>query len=628
MNSLTTEEIKDNSIYFTLSTISILEHDKKEFLFNNLEIKQAITLKLFQAIEQDIYRGMDRVLYNISILDLVKLMDYNTFKSFFKGNIERYKFFASLPLKNTKLIEYYLENDEWFNEFLLLNDYYYSSFAALSYDIFKKIILKIDNGNYDFRNDFISSMPDEFIKQIIKENISLKSLIWILKASSNDILNDFFQNDERAIMVYKEFYIRGLIGNGITFSNEILKEDYFFEQLKSSGFVVFRELINKLERTNNIDIIDEHVQKYHTELLNSILSNGLFKDYDEILNNPNIMKEKFKIPFLFDDDVKSLFKKHFDYDRNNEPTFYNIEELIQKLQQITRLKTTEVICDILFKDNYYNVILNIKEILRYNSKLEQSVIPIDRIYLYQTILNFDKISIKDKMDICNRYVNANISEFFYDDIRTLKDLSYKEIQNSLFSTTNNKENKIQNNIKVYDLRDKEFTMLIRGIKKFSPINNHQRNCYSIISNENTSAYGDKNYLFYYGYNSFEIENVSHVLEMDSFSADLKDESPSHMVNRIMSPREITNNSFWYSEFDIINELDENGEYISKKPDFLVVYDEIEDKHLYEAERLNIPIVLIKSRKLDEKNKTNIPLNQFEDIYVHNEYGEETLQKGR
>ena len=56
-------------------------------------------------------------------------------------------------------------------------------------------------------------------------------------------------------------------------------------------------------------------------------------------------------------------------------------------------KISEVVVDALFCDNIYNVWLNIKEMLRYNSKLdaEDKVLDNDKIDFYQMILNFDKI---------------------------------------------------------------------------------------------------------------------------------------------------------------------------------------------------------------------------------------------
>ena len=118
-----------------------------------------------------------------------------------------------------------------------------------------------------------------------------------------------------------------------------------------------------------------------------------------------------------------------------------------------------MVVDALFCDNIYNVWLNIKEMLRYNSKLdaEDKVLDNDKIDFYQMILNFDKISCEDKINLFNKLYDKNISVSFYDDLRKLKDISYDMIKKDLIDLSKCDDKLVSNDIddvKVYDLRDK------------------------------------------------------------------------------------------------------------------------------------------------------------------------------
>mgnify|MGYP003315802396 CR=1 FL=1 len=57
--------------------------------------------------------------------------------------------------------------------------------------------------------------------------------------------------------------------------------------------------------------------------------------------------------------------------------------------------------------------------------------------------------------------------------------------------------------------------------------------------------------YLYGYNTLEKERVLHVLEVDAYSENDKEDA-SKYVNRIMTSKEIVNSSISYSEIQIIN----------------------------------------------------------------------------
>ena len=92
-----------------------------------------------------------------------------------------------------------------------------------------------------------------------------------------------------------------------------------------------------------------------------------------------------------------------------------------------------LLCHALFSDNIYNVGINIREMIRYNNKLDKNdgALDDDRVAFYKMILDFDNISSKDKIKLFNEFKDRNFSLTFYDDLRKLKDASYDMIKNDL-----------------------------------------------------------------------------------------------------------------------------------------------------------------------------------------------------
>ena len=74
---------------------------------------------------------------------------------------------------------------------------------------------------------------------------------------------------------------------------------------------------------------------------------------------------------------------------------------------------------------------------------------------------------------------------------------------------------------VYDLRNKNFYMLVRGEERHQDVTTTKRNCYSIISNENTNIFG-QGIMTTYGYNYLDVDRVLHIFEEDSYSSDLNE----------------------------------------------------------------------------------------------------------
>lgn len=655
------EELVNNMDSLSLvNNMAFLSTSERKSVLNNSSVLNKLRSELLKDCNKgDIYRNFREILDILDLDDIFKIFDYNIINNFYKeltisdfpnykndynnGNYEvlgiiskkisdsvnrkknEYKLFVCLFEKNPdKVMEWILSDNNLFREVMFLSDDMYSIFASLSYDVIVRTIYKLEEINFIKENigcNFISCLDSDNQKKLLDEAFNDDTLIKIISYFRKDVVSYFFEYDKRSIYLYKKIPgIRGLIRSGVKFNREILIRDDFFDLLKGTDFAEFRNNINSIEKHNDPMIIEKKLNKYYDELIDQYDYNiGMFKEYINILNNPSILNN-FNDTFIFDTNVRMLFINYRLRDENGY-TFTDKDKLIQELKKETSKKLSEIVVDALFADNIYNVWLNIKEMLRYNNNLdiEHRVIDSERSSFYEMILNFDNISSEDKINLFNKLRDKNISTIFYDDLRRIKDYAYDKIKEDMIDLSKyndkiNKEYSAKYGFNVYDLRDCEYTMLVRTLgSRYKEETINTRDCYSIISNENSNVYGDGSIV--YGYYSFDNDNIIHMLEQDSFSSNSYDnENVTKYVNRIMTSKEIVNGSSWYSEIDIANSPNGTGKYKNMRPDFVVSYDKIRDIDVEEAKRLNIPIVVIKKTFLKDKDRIYSDFDSEIDAY--------------
>lgn len=610
------------------------------------EQRREFAINLLKEYSGDLYAGFRKLLSYFSVEQVLSIFDIKTIKSFFSGSNKphEYKLFTALMNKDVNgTISYVLKHDELFHEFFSLNDDFFS--YDLDYELFRSIILKMGDDITKYPGYFISCASAENQRMLLKEDISDKMLIYMLPRFNVDVISEFFEKDYRAIYLFEKFDIEKFIYNGVKFNDEIVKKKEFFDRLKCPDLLAFRRIINIAEANNNANIIDKRLHDYYDEIISSYDSEmGIFKDYMGVINDPDFVVSYYdKDPFIMSGIFEENIWEYKSFDDNGDEIINGTDGLINFLRDVTSKKLSEVIVDALFEDNIYNVWTNIREMIRFNDKLsnDKKVINEERLKFYNTILNFDSVSSDEKIDLYNNLKDKMVVHMYYDDLRKLKDLSYDLIKEDLFDVSDEKNEVNVNSeltdkygVKIYDMRDKEYTMLIRGQFEFRAQSNLRRNCYSIIGNDNSSSFGDAGeYLLYYGYNSFENDRVMHVLEQDSFSTDARNNnSPSFFVNRIMSSDEIVRGSSLFSEIDIANVKNEHGGYIVKKPDYMVFYDNGKcniNEYIREAKRLGIPIVMIKETKLSMDRTISVGFDRLRDRYFDsNNYGLSEVRNGR
>lgn len=620
-----------------LDKISVLNRKDREKVFNNALIKYKLKLGLLSESRSNQWYYYRQILSKISASEFLSLYDADFLNKYFTLHQGEYlyRFWASLCEKDINtILNLIIDDDKILDNFLKEINNFESLFENIDYNLLVKLLYKLQDRDGLFDYEFLVCICKEHQYLLLNDDkINDNTLVHLINNFSYEVKSYFFKNDRRALYLFDKFDIPLFIKTNIIFNDDILKRKEFFELLKDKSLVTFRNNINNVERYNNPMVIEERVEEYYNNILSLYSSDfDMFTPYKEILDNPSKFVNSDKnVSYLFHFDIIDKFTSLLRMDDNNKYYFENKEELVEFLKSETSKKISEIIIDSLFKDNIYNVWINIKEMLRYNDNLSISdkILDTDKLQFYDLIIKFDKISNVDKIKFYNYFRDKNINLMFYQDLRMVKDYAYDKIKEDLFNISTCSLSCVnKDGVNIYDARDINYNMLVRTQAKYREYSHYPRNCYSIISNENTSVFGecDSN-SFLYGYNSFNNDMVLHMFERDSFSSGFREKS-SRYVNRIMTTDELVKSSNTYSEIQLINKSIDNKKhkYNVEKPNFIVVFDNVRNADIEEAKRLNIPIVIIKKQKLE--NEININFDEDLDSYVEMVYTENAHRMNR
>ena len=392
---------------------------------------------------------------------------------------------------------------------------------------------------------------------------------------------------------------------------DVVYQRSFFDLIKSTSLLQFRRNINLVQDLRPTFYLEQKVDSYYEELLKQYDDETeLFLEYQNLLkifqsSNHEALKNYEHDHYLIN---RAMIIQLEDYLRYQEGEKLAYDYLVKN----TREKISEIVVDELFRDTIYNVWINIREMIRYHNGLEQreKFLNQDRLDFYQKILEIDSMSNLDKIQLYHELKKKNIALLFYQDWYKVRKHSYQKMKNSLFRVKEKGnlfcyQKSLQNQVPIYELNGDDFFMLVSCRKGYTDIDSARRHCYTLISSYNMEVFSKRNFI--YGYSDFSLDEVMHIFEHDIASSSNfgTNSFTTSFVNRIMTPEQISY-SKGYSEIQMVNNRKENdSEYFwIRKPNYLVAFDEIEERHLIEAKKLHIPIVVIPTAKYLDKIRKN------------------------
>lgn len=418
-------------------------------------------------------------------------------------------------------------------------------------------LLKVEN----LDNLFLVNLDGQVVNELIKYE---KFLEMFMNLNAYEI---------NALIKYKNFVI----------PKHLIHNEKLIEKFITSDTDKYRFYINTLQN-NNYEfacILERERIKYVSDKINNINSGLIskYQDYKNLEITDLYIKFKYEKASL----LHQLYLRK-DYDA-----------IIKELQKLSEKEMLELIVDVFFKDATYNFLVNLKTILNY--KQENPAYKIKNLDLYLKIVNFHKLSIEEKQNLFNEYKNIDLATIFYEDYRNARNLSYEQMNKSILKL--DKNSKVYNvelskkyDTDVYYLDSEEFYLYVHSSRNGKWMDNKKTISLSLISHDNISHFYNGNEQIIFGFKKLNKENIMHVSNTDSYTSH---EYGTDKIQWVVTPKKLVSETKGYNEILYSEHNLENF-----KPDFIVVYDHITLKHQKIAREMNIPIVLINSKKYVEK----------------------------
>ena len=571
--------------------------------------------ELLKNIRELDYKDRLNLLNNKKELIKIFLLNSKTNPFYFKNILNLYEVKDIIKYFNkeiiTKIKEMYPEQEFIYLETMLLKDKETFELALKNNDDLLELLLEKGKNiylNLNFSYNIILYLIEYIDNK--KLDYSKTCIVDIIRYSlRSDELQVKFLNEANIDINYKKEMFFGfnsqIVSNYINNNLVFLKLEDINKLLKYSSVEINPNLyengefmINYLlgatpyETRRNIDYLDLRVDaNYFYDLLNN-LEDKIIKLYNSDLDI---------IEYSNNNLINNLLNKYF-----------NKKNIDKKI--ITKKILFQIVIDKFFQDCIRNVCLNIKEIIDFNNNIK--LLTNEKLLFYQEILSlFDKDN-KEIIKFYNKYKDNILVSDFYDDINICKQESYNQLKKSCLkieNINNLKDKNLSNkyNLDIYRLEGIKFKMLVT-CRSTIPKGNARgaRNCYSLISDNNLQVFSDKNYI--YGFNNFDIKKIMHIYEADSYSDNVL-KNTTKLVNRIRMPDEILSTNLM-NEIQILNEKIGYNTYERLLPNYVICFNELNDKSIEAAKLLNIPIIIINKSKYEKDKKIKI-LDNFGSTYM-------------
>lgn len=640
----------------------------KDLIIKNEEFKKIVYNKFKnEGISYNVMRTLVSEIGEKSCLDNLDI------DKIMQGGSGNEVFFTTLLENgNSSLIDKVIDDEKYMKYFF---SNIHKNYSALSFCDSRKVMELVDKVNSIDKyipniKELAIGLNDEDKEKILQGEYKEEIVLSTIDNASDKIVQDYINNNAKALYMYKKIGVLKLADRGISFPSDIIKQKDFFEQIKDTDIINFRRNINWVNRKSYSSSLNNKIKKYEEDILKDFnpetemfniynldnidkLEESLSKedsylvDYDAKKNISNYLSAKknlddrkkyfqqgireklnlninidqineIDIDDITDDDkVKEVLDRIKQEINSQNKMFLNIkEDVISNLKNISNVKFGDMLIDFKFEDTKNNVSINTNEMTRYNSTLKDKVLNKEKEELYTKVKNIDALTGKQKYELYMNIENEDMVSELYKDFSALKKKSYEEIKKSLYKTENGVENlsledSNLNDMEVHRLKGNPFYMLVRALN--SPIHEETMNaqsCYSLISSSNTNIINHNSSEYIYGYDDIDIDMIENVFESDSYTFSSGNDI-TNRPNRIMTKEEIVESSEIYSEINIKNKENDKKtgrKYKEMMPSYVVSMDNPTKEQIEESKRLGVPLVVIEREIY--KTKTRAPIEEL------------------
>ncbi len=439
---------------------------------------------------------------------------------------------------------------------------------------------------------------------------------------------------------YQNFF-KMLRDNQINISNNLINKKLAKKIYESYDIYMVRSIINDMEYVGDSSIVNDYVKGQEDMVITSYKNGELVYPYKEIynlflemINNEKYLKldevgyGSLRNRYIFLLNVcrdKLIFNKLNEI-KNKE----GIEEVFKYLENLSKELVSNYIIDYHFEENYYNVMIDMRELLNSNNRLSRNVI-----YLYQRILLIDKMNLEQKLLLHKDLKQYNMKELFYDSLVDARRMVGTSIKNAILtkSRLNNYLDPVltqKYGVDVYVMDGAPFFGLVSGNENDDNRDNVVGRYYSLVGRNHVAIMDINSHKYLYDGGNLHPEQVVHVFPMDTYMGFSAGEPENLlMVNTLYGVNELLGVAKDNPEVVVA----EDGSGLidrAKELQKIAVYcvDEVTMDQVMDAQYNNLGIILVKSDKYQKKDMEidddyfdeNI---KFEDyIYFNNIYTDE------
>lgn len=578
--------------------VDFLSNDTSGQLLNIFDDEGVRYLKQYDDIEGRITyilswsKYANELFYNRSFLDLFLSTDISSY-------------YATLSILDNRVCDLIVNRCFELNKSI---DYIGELISYFSSDYQLEFI-----DRYDYPNDIIyeifkrctnvvgSKILNKFNIDLLSHDISIRKIIKVGKELEfKDMAR---RNSNSYISNVNTFYL----------SSDLLNIDVAEYLWNNLNVYEYRFLVNDAYYCGDPSILNKYAKEKEDEF---ILSNGYIESYksiiDMILKLSKLDTNTDEYYDIFRVLNKKLYMFHSKY---SDIRLFLINGMFDKaidtINGIIDEKKSDYIIDYHFEENYYNIIYDLRELLDFYYA-GNIVISEDRLYLYQQIVNIDKLSGQDKVELHSMLKKYNMMEVFYDDMtfarnrvrETLKD--YAMVKDEL-ETYKDDEKSDEYGVDVYSIEDNPFFALVKSGVRMED-NLPTGHSYSLVGNGCIAIFGNLNdsNTFVYDASDLNPEQVVHIYPTDSYTMYKPfefSEDATRRIEQLIMPDEMLYESKLYNELLILEQGKKQSDIDSRIPKLkkiaLYCVDEITSKDVETAKIHGVGIMLVNSKKYNK-----------------------------
>lgn len=405
-----------------------------------------------------------------------------------------------------------------------------------------------------------------------------------------------------------------------------------------SNIFTYRRIINDAAYSVDATVLNEYAKKQEEMIINSTLNERLLYPFNEIYEafktyqeqKHNFKHDRLNYNSSLENESHFKFRKlcaetgirHFD--KHIEETLLkgSMEEVYEFICRFSDEKISDYIIDYHFEENYYNIMLDMNELLQYYYD-GNIVIDREHLELYEQIINLDYMPIDERINLHNKLKNYNMMTMFYDDMRMARDMIAESIKEYSLSKETIQEHRDEElsekyGVDVYVMDGEPFFGIVKT-GRHRPDAYPTGHSFSLIGDKGLAVFGNpsESGTFLYDSDGLKKEQVVHVFPYDSFTL----YKPYHYrteasmrVNTLMTPEQLTTASYTYNEILILENGTEKTEIDERVPELeriaLYCLDKITPRDIEIAKQNGTGIILVNSKKYEQVSRTDFSRNGY------------------